>query len=117
VNERLYANGDVSACEIHQPLGNLRKKSFWQIWHSEEARRLRDSIARKDCYFTTEVFMWPSIVFQPTRLAHAMVGAKVWQKLKPLPADQKVNMSIESSTAKTMVTDDWLVKLEKPTGS
>lgn len=95
----VYANGDVSVCEIHKPLGNLRQKTFWEIWNSMEAQRLRESIARKDCYCTTEVFMWPSIVFQPTRLAQAMLGAKVWQKPRPLPANQKVN-SIESPTAK-----------------
>jgi MoaA/NifB/PqqE/SkfB family radical SAM enzyme len=76
----VYSNGDVSVCELHKPLGNLRQQSFWEIWHSEEARRLRESIVRKDCYCTTEVFLWPSIVYQPTRLAQAMLGAKVWRK-------------------------------------
>jgi MoaA/NifB/PqqE/SkfB family radical SAM enzyme len=94
----VYANGDVSVCEIHQPLGNLRQKTFRQIWHSEEARRLRDSIARKDCYCTTEVFMWPSIVFQPTRLAQAMLGAKVWQKPGPLHPEEKVNLVLSDSS-------------------
>jgi MoaA/NifB/PqqE/SkfB family radical SAM enzyme len=83
----VYANGDVSACELHKPLGNLRQKSFWEIWGSEEARQLRRSIARKDCYCTTEVFLWPSIVYQPRRLAQAMLGSKVWQKPdRPAPA-------------------------------
>ena len=76
----VYANGDVSVCEIHKPLGNLRQHSFWEIWNSAEAQKLRASIARKDCYCTTEVFLWPSIVFQPARLAQAMLGAKVWQR-------------------------------------
>jgi MoaA/NifB/PqqE/SkfB family radical SAM enzyme len=80
----VYANGDVSVCEIHKPLGNLREKSFWDIWNSEEARRLRQSIARKDCYCTTEVFLWSSIVYQPHRLLQSMFGAKVWQKPKAL---------------------------------
>jgi MoaA/NifB/PqqE/SkfB family radical SAM enzyme len=80
----VYANGDVSVCEIHKPLGNLREKSFWEIWNSEEARRLRQSIARKDCYCTTEVFLWSSIVYQPHRLLQAMLRAKVWRKPKPV---------------------------------
>ncbi len=37
----VYANGDVSVCEMHKPLGNLRQKSFREIWNSEEARRLQ----------------------------------------------------------------------------
>src|SRR5262249_9314079 len=82
----VYANADVGVCEMHKPLGNLREKSFWDIWTSPEARALRVSIANKDCHCTTEVFMWPSITFQPVQLVRAMVGAKVWQKSEPLPA-------------------------------
>jgi len=78
----VYANGDVSVCEIHKPLGNLREKSFWEIWYSDAAQRLRESITRKDCYCTTEVFLWSSIVYQPARLAQAMIGGKVWQTPK-----------------------------------
>ena len=72
----VYANGDVSVCETHAPLGNLRQKSFRQIWESDEARRLRAEIAAKQCWCTNEVFMWPSIVFQPVQLARAFVGGR-----------------------------------------
>jgi MoaA/NifB/PqqE/SkfB family radical SAM enzyme len=80
----VYANGDVGVCEIHKPIGNLRQKSFPEIWHSEEAKALRASIARKDCYCTTEVFLWSSIVYQPLPLVKALVKGKVWQKPQPL---------------------------------
>jgi MoaA/NifB/PqqE/SkfB family radical SAM enzyme len=76
----VYANGDVSVCEIHKPLGNLRKHTFPEIWNSEAAEALRASIARKECFCTTEVFLWPSIVYQPLSLAKAAAGAKVWQR-------------------------------------
>lgn len=72
----IYANGDVSVCETHAPLGNLRDKSFFEIWDSPEAQALREQIDAKKCYCTTEVFMWPSIVFQPVQLTRAFVGAK-----------------------------------------
>jgi MoaA/NifB/PqqE/SkfB family radical SAM enzyme len=75
----VYANGDVSVCETHSPLGNLRQKSFFEIWDSEEAKALRARIKAKECYCTNEVFLWPSIVFQPVQLAKAMVGAKELQ--------------------------------------
>jgi len=75
----VYANGDVSVCETHPPLGNLRKKSFFEIWDSEEAKALRASIQAKQCYCTNEVFLWPSIVFQPAQLTRALVGAKLTQ--------------------------------------
>lgn len=72
----VYANGDVSVCEQHFPLGNLREKSFFEIWDSPEAERLRAQIKAKACYCTNEIFMWSSIVFQPIQLTRAMVGSR-----------------------------------------
>jgi len=77
----VYANGDVSVCETHAPLGNLRHKSFFEIWDSDEAEALRARIKAKQCYCTNEVFLWPSIVFQPKQLAKAMVAARPFQIL------------------------------------
>lgn len=81
----IHANGDVAVCEQHAPLGNLRRKTFREIWASEEATRLRQSIANRECHCTTEVFMWPSITYQPVQLARAMVGGKVWRRPRELP--------------------------------
>ncbi|MBI2822199.1 MAG: radical SAM protein [Acidobacteria bacterium] len=78
----VYSNGDVSLCETHPPLGNLRQKPFMQIWHSEEAARLRRSIAAKECYCTNEVFLWPSINYQPLHLAKTLLGARAWEKTR-----------------------------------
>jgi MoaA/NifB/PqqE/SkfB family radical SAM enzyme len=72
----VYANGDVSVCEQHFPIGNLRKNSFFEIWDSPEAERLRAQIKAKECYCTNEIFMWSSIVFQPVQLTRALVGSK-----------------------------------------
>jgi hypothetical protein len=80
----VYANGDVGVCELHQPLGNLRQKTFWEIWSSPEAGRLRASIAAKECHCTTEVFLWSSIVYQPQHLARAALAARVWERPEPL---------------------------------
>jgi len=85
----VYANGDVSVCETHSPLANLREKSFRQIWNSAEARNLRRSIANKECYCTNEVFLWPSIVFQPKQLMRAIVRAKVWKKPQQLNRQER----------------------------
>jgi MoaA/NifB/PqqE/SkfB family radical SAM enzyme len=84
----VYANGDVSVCELHSPLGNLKQKSFPEIWNSMEAQRLRESIARKECHCTTEVFLWPSIVYRPLRLAQAMIGARVWHHKNAVPVTE-----------------------------
>jgi MoaA/NifB/PqqE/SkfB family radical SAM enzyme len=82
----VYSNGDVSVCESHAPLGNLREKSFNEIWTSPEAQALRKSIADRQCYCTNEVFLWPSIVYQPYQLVRAIAGAKPWRSVPPLPA-------------------------------
>jgi len=85
----VYANGDVGVCEIHQPIGNLRTKSFPEIWWSPEAKALRESIHRKECHCTTEVFLWSSITYQPVQLARAISAAKPWRKPLPLyPTDR-----------------------------
>jgi MoaA/NifB/PqqE/SkfB family radical SAM enzyme len=89
----IYHNGDVSVCEAHKPLGNLRKQSFKEIWYSDEARRLRASIRDKECYCTNEIFMWPSITFQPVQLVKAMTGARVWRKTVPLPEGERADWS------------------------
>lgn len=85
----VYANGDVSVCEQHAPIGNIRKKSFPEIWHSAEAVALRESIARKECFCTNEVFLWPSIVFQPKELAKAFVGSRAWRTPEELGPSER----------------------------
>lgn len=75
----VYANGDVGLCEIHEPLGNLREKSFFEIWDSKEAKALRVSVKAKKCHCTTEVFLWPSIIYQPLELTRAAIEAnRMW---------------------------------------
>ena len=74
----VYANGDVSVCESHPPLGNLRVSSFRDIWWSDSARRLRSSIAARACHCTNEIFLWPSLTFQPVQLLNAMIQTRPW---------------------------------------
>ncbi len=93
----VYANGDVSVCEQHAPIGNIRKKSFPEIWTSPEAIALRESIRRKECFCTNEVFLWPSIVFQPTQLARAFIGSKAWHTPEPLGPGERVDPQARSS--------------------
>lgn len=104
----VYSNGDVSVCETHPPLGNLRQKSFFEIWGSQEAQSLRQSIASKQCYCTNEVFLWPSITYQPHQLIRTMVGAKVWKKIPGLAEGEK-----ESYVAPGAVPPENLVTIER----
>jgi MoaA/NifB/PqqE/SkfB family radical SAM enzyme len=84
LNAVVYSNGDVSVCESHAPLGNLRDRNFNEIWSSPEAQTLRKSIADRQCYCTNEVFLWPSIVYQPYQLMRGLIGGRVWKKARPL---------------------------------
>ena len=115
LNAVVYSNGDVSVCENHAPLGNLRDKSFWEIWTSPEAQALRRSIAAKECYCTNEVFLWPSITYQPAQLVRAMAGAKVWQKARPLAADEKVTASLDESPMPS-ADQESLISIQAPGG-
>ncbi len=87
----IHANGDVAVCEQHPPLGNLRKNSFKEIWYGEDVRKLRASIRAKDCHCTNEIFMWPSVTYQPAQLAKAAVGSRPWTKPKPLQNGERVD--------------------------
>ena len=85
------ANGDVALCEAadtHPPIGNLRERSFREIWNSPEAHAQRRAIRNRECHCTNEVFLWPSLTFQPTQLARAAVGARVWRQAEELRADE-----------------------------
>jgi MoaA/NifB/PqqE/SkfB family radical SAM enzyme len=87
----VYSNGDVTVCETHKPLGNIRQKSFSEIWYSREAETLRASISAKECYCTNEIFLWPSITFQPLQLGRALLGARVWQKPRELEVSERAD--------------------------
>ena len=115
LNAVVYSNGDVSVCENHAPLGNLREKSFWEIWTSPEAQALRRSIAARECYCTNEVFLWPSITYQPRQLVRAIAGAKVWQKAAPLTVDEKVTATLADGAAPS-ADQASLISIQTPGG-
>jgi MoaA/NifB/PqqE/SkfB family radical SAM enzyme len=95
LNGVVYSNGDVSFCESHEPIGNLREKSFPEIWHSARAGALRRSIRAGECSCTNEVFLWPSIVFQPIRLVRALLGARPWRPVTPLAVHERAFVPVE----------------------
>jgi AdoMet-dependent heme synthase len=87
----IHANGDVGVCEQRPPIGNLRKNSFREIWHSHHAKDIRRSIAAKECYCTNEIFLWSSIIYQPIELARSMLGSKAWQRAEPLKPEERAD--------------------------
>jgi MoaA/NifB/PqqE/SkfB family radical SAM enzyme len=100
----VYANGDVAVCEAteaHPPLGNLREDSFAELWNSPAAHEQRRAIRAKACHCTNEVFLWPSLTFQPAQLARAMLGARVWRSPAPLTEDEREPVEAEALQAPT----------------
>lgn len=90
----VYANGDVGVCELHEPLGNLREKSFQEIWDSAAAWERRRCVADKQCWCTTEVFLWSSIVYQPVQLGRALVASGAFNRPSPLAEGERIPMAI-----------------------
>jgi hypothetical protein len=84
----------------------LRQQSFWEIWTSEKAVARRKSIACKECWCTTEVFLWPSFTYQPWHMVKTMVGGKVWRK--PAPLDPKDKLVVKLEDAYGTTTEDGL---------
>ena len=64
-----------------------------EIWRSHLAGQIRRSIRAKECYCTNEIFMWPSIVYQPLPLTKALTKAGVWQKVRPLAPGEKIALT------------------------
>jgi MoaA/NifB/PqqE/SkfB family radical SAM enzyme len=87
----VHANGDVGVCEQRPPLGNLRERPFMEIWRSHTARQIRTSIGNRECYCTNEIFMWPSIIFQPAQLLKSLLATKAWQRAAPLGGDERAD--------------------------
>jgi MoaA/NifB/PqqE/SkfB family radical SAM enzyme len=94
----IHANGDVGVCEQRPPIGNLRRQSFKEIWHSHVAGEVRQSIRDKECYCTNEIFMWPSIVYQPAQLAKALVAARPWQVGPPIAPEERADYTTAVET-------------------
>jgi MoaA/NifB/PqqE/SkfB family radical SAM enzyme len=102
------ANGDVALCETtasHPPVGNLRDKSFRELWNSPEANAQREAIRNRKCSCTSEMFLWPSLTFQPLHLAAAMRGAEVWRKPEPLSDDERVEFELDQYHQP--IVDSW----------
>ena len=77
----IMENGDVSACELLPPIGNIRKKSIADIWNSDEARACMKGILNGNCYCTHECFIFPSLSRHPLAAMRQYVKI-IWRNLK-----------------------------------
>ena len=60
---QIDANGDVRACPMMPPFGNLRTASFGEIWHGQEALKQFRSISNGDCYCNNDCFTRISLMY------------------------------------------------------
>jgi sulfatase maturation enzyme AslB (radical SAM superfamily) len=95
----VHANGDVAICETaasHPPLGNLRRRSFRELWNSPAAHAQRHAVRCKQCHCTNEVFLWPSVTFQPRQLGRALLGARAWRRPRPLAEEERAPLAADA---------------------
>lgn len=53
----VQANGDVQACFMLPPFGNLCERSFREIWHGAEAQRRRREIRHGQCWCHADCYV------------------------------------------------------------
>jgi len=70
------ALGDVYPCENRNKIGNLRDHDYDlnKIWQSKEAKQVRNSIRRKECYCTHSVYQTPNAYLSPKMIWRIMKG-------------------------------------------
>jgi len=66
-------NGDISLCELLPKIGNIKSKSFIEVWDSKVAKKQKQSIKNKSCTCTHLCFQntnfmfrlrnWPKMLF------------------------------------------------------
>lgn len=57
----VFANGQVGLCEMHEPIGNLKRSALAAILGSEKAIQLKRTIRENRCYCSHEGFFFYSL--------------------------------------------------------
>lgn len=78
-NVHLTPHGDLWPCCVlgyAKPLGNVRETEydFWSVWHSEEARKVRQSIKNKECACPLANQAYSNIISHTPSLLKAIVN-------------------------------------------
>ncbi|MBU2579454.1 radical SAM protein [Candidatus Parcubacteria bacterium] len=70
------ALGNVYPCENRKKIGNLREFDYdlTEIWQSEEAKRMRKSIRKKECYCAHSCYQIPNIYLSPKMIFKIIKG-------------------------------------------
>src|SRR5262249_3605103 len=58
----IMGNGDVSACEMLPPIGNVRTSTWREVWETAARRAQRESVRRGECHCTHNCAMLDSVL-------------------------------------------------------
>jgi len=85
----VYSDGRVAACELLQAdWGNIKTRSFADIWNDRRNRKRSDDIRRTECFCTHECFLSASLNTQVGGLCRSVAGA-----LRSRPSDDSSHRS------------------------
>lgn len=69
----VYSDGSVKACELlRESWGNIKERSFGQIWNEAANRKRALHIRQSKCFCTHECFISASLNAQPAKLRHGL---------------------------------------------
>ena len=74
------------------------------IQSSPQAEALRHSVHAKECWCTNEVFLWPSINYQPVHLAKTLLSSRAWTKAEVLDDAERMTVFAASSAPSALRT-------------
>ncbi|MEK6874480.1 MAG: radical SAM protein [Nanoarchaeota archaeon] len=66
-------NGAVAFCELRNPVGNINITPLEEIWKSQLAENMRNSVARGECHCTHGCFQPLNILYNPIQSAIPLI--------------------------------------------
>lgn len=73
----VMGNGDVSSCEMLPPIGNIKEKTWRQIWEGQVMDAQRKFIKDKKCHCTHNCAMLDSILYRPSSYKSLIGGVEL----------------------------------------
>ena len=73
----VMGNGDVSSCEMLPPIGNIKDKTWTQIWNGPAMEAQRKFIRDKKCHCTHNCAMLDSILYRPQSYPSLIGGVEL----------------------------------------
>lgn len=72
-------DGRLAPCELLPLVGNIRKRSFKEIWQGKKMKQAREKITKGECFCTQEGVLYLSLISQPLVLL-SLIREALWLK-------------------------------------